>query len=224
MLADFETKQHEIEAKAFQKEAVFNKKMNYVYIVVSLFILLTLFYFVKSSKQKVKLLKYEQKSLIQQKEKQQLEKQNLELELDKKHREVLAHVMQINQQKETLTSVFDEVKTIISLRGPEEKDEYARQLMTEIKSKINLNDDWNQIKFHFEKIHPDFFTNLKNEFPMLSLNDLRLIAYTKLKLSPKEISRLMNTNVGSIQVARYRLKKKMNVPETESIVDYIIAR
>ena len=143
------------------------------------------------------------------------------MKLDEKHREILTHAIQINQQKEVLTSVQSEIINIIKLEEPEKIINSLKQLTSEVKTRIDLSDDWYQIKLHFEKVHPEFFQKLISEFPGLTVNELKLCAYTKLKFSNKEIGRLLNINSSSVQVSRYRLKKKINFPEEVNFDDFI---
>jgi len=218
---EFETRQKEMQVEQLQKEAGFHRKMNYVYLIVGFTILLALFFFIKNIRQKNKILHFEKEKLIQQKERERLEKQNLELKLDEKHREILTHAIQINQQKEVLTSVQEEISNIIQLGKPDIIIDSVKQLNAAIKSKLDLSDDWDQIKVHFEKVHPEFFIRIKDDYPDLTVNDLKLCAYSKLKFSNKEIGRLLNINTSSVQVSRYRLKRKMNLPEEINFDDFV---
>jgi len=239
---EFETRQKEMQVENLQKEAAFHRTMTYVYLIVGFLILTVLFFFIKDIRLKNKKLKIgkelaeqrlkneQEKSqivnerLLQQKEKEKLEKQRLEIVLDEKHREILTHAIQINQQKEVLTTVQSEIVGIIKLEDPLEIINSVKQLASEIKTKIDLSDDWQQIKLHFEKVHPEFFNRLKTDFSDLTINELKLCAYTKLKFSSKEISRLLNINPSSVQMSRYRLKKKMNIPEEVNFNDFITGR
>jgi hypothetical protein len=218
---EFETRQKEMQVGNLQKEAMFQRKMNFVYMVVVFSILLALFFFIQNIRQKNKILHFEKESLIQQKERERLEKQNLELQLDEKHREILTHVMQINQQKEVLTSVQSEINNIIKLEKPDRIMDSVKQLNADIKTRLDLSDDWDQIKLHFEKVHPEFFNRIKNDYPQLTVYDLKICSYAKLKFTNKEISRLLNINTSSVQVSRYRLKKKMNIAEEVNFDDFI---
>ena len=194
--------------------------MNKIYIIIGISVFLAFFYFIKNMRQKVKILQYERERLMQQREQEKLKKQALELELDLKHSEILNNVLQINQQKELFTSILTDVDKIIKSE-PEKIMGYVKLLTEGIKNKIDLSDDWEQIKLYFEKVHPGFFDNLKNDYPDLLLSDLKLITYTKLKFSNKEIGRLLDINPGSVQVCRYRLKKKMNIPEEVNFVNFM---
>jgi DNA-binding CsgD family transcriptional regulator len=119
-----------------------------------------------------------------------------------------------------ITSIQSEIGQIIELKVQTILSSLEK-LNTQIKTKLNLSDDWDQIKIHFEKVHPDFFTRIKEDYPDLTVNDLKLCAYSKLKFSNKEIGRLLNINASSVQVSRYRLKKKMNISEETNFEDFI---
>ena len=159
-----------------------------------------------------------------EKEKDALAKQKLELELHEKHREILTHSLQINQQKEVFSGINSKLVNILKLEDPLKIKQSVNLLNAEVKASVDLSDDWAQIKLHFEKVHPQFFITLKNEYPGLSNNELKLCAYVKLKFSNKEISRLLNVNSASIHVARFRLKKKMNLPEEISFDEFILTK
>ena len=85
-----------------------------------------------------------------------------------------------------------------------------------IKENLLFVTGWDQLKLHFERVHPCFFQDLENAFTNLTANEKRHCAYIKLNLSTKEIASLLNVSDKSVQMARYRMKKKMMIePETE---------
>jgi hypothetical protein len=166
----------------------------------------------------------EKEHLRQELESAELEQRALKLELDEKHRTLLTNSMQREQHQEFLTEVLNEITQIINNNDKKELRQSLDQLATQLKAKINQADDWDKIKLYFEKVHPDFFEKLKAEFPDLSINELKFCAYTKMNLNGKEISRLLNINPASVQVSRYRLKRKMNLPEDVNFTDYILQK
>ena len=91
--------------------------------------------------------------------------------VDEKHREILTSAIQINQQKEVLTSVRSELVNIVNTEDSYQIINSVKQLNADIKNRIDLNDDWVQIKLHFEKVHPEFFNHLKNDFPDLTMQE-----------------------------------------------------
>jgi DNA-binding CsgD family transcriptional regulator len=61
-------------------------------------------------------------------------------------------------------------------------------------------------------VHTNFLEDLKVAFPQLTANDLKLSAYLKMNLSTKEIAQLMKISPRGVEISRYRLRKKLQVP------------
>ena len=52
-------------------------------------------------------------------------------------------------------------------------------------------------------------------------NDLRLIALIKVNLSSKDIATLLGISPDSLRVSRYRLRKKLNLEQGESLTAFV---
>ena len=72
-------------------------------------------------------------------------------------------------------------------------------------------------------MHSDFLTELKEKHPAITPNELKLCAYLRMNLSTKEIAKLMNISVRGVEISRYRLRKKLQIPPEASLFDYFIA-
>lgn len=72
---------------------------------------------------------------------------------------------------------------------------------------LNTEDDWKMFLIKFEQKHPYFFKSLKEDYPILTNNDLRLCACLKLNMETKDIASLMNLSVRAVENNRYRLRK-----------------
>ena len=72
-------------------------------------------------------------------------------------------------------------------------------------------------------MHPGFFTKLKERYSELTENDLRLCAYLRIGLRTKEIATMLTVSPASINTARYRMRKKLNLAKDESLDDLIRA-
>jgi DNA-binding CsgD family transcriptional regulator len=81
---------------------------------------------------------------------------------------------------------------------------------------------WDEFEVHFINVHENFYENLNNNHPDLSQNEKRLAAFLKLNLSTKEISMITKQSIQSITVARTRLRKKLNLSNTDiNLVSYL---
>ena len=91
-----------------------------------------------------------------------------------------------------------------------------------INNNLNTTDDWKLFEEAFNNADKDFLKKIKSIHPSLTSNDLRLCAYLRLNLSSKEIAPLLNISPKSVEVKRYRLRKKMNLEHDVNLTNYIL--
>ncbi len=92
-----------------------------------------------------------------------------------------------------------------------------RFLMKEMSSK----EDWDRFLRSFERSFLNFFRGIKERYPHLSSNDLRLIALIKMDLSTQEIGDLLDISSEGVNKARYRLRKKMEVGQGFKLDEFV---
>lgn len=83
------------------------------------------------------------------------------------------------------------------------------------------NEDWDRFAARFDEINNDFLKNLKERYPVLTGNDLKLCAYLQLNMSSKEIAQLLNISLRGVEIGRYRLRKKLQLPTEKSITEFL---
>ncbi len=159
----------------------------------------------------------------------QRERDRLEMEEARMHQE-LQHVNKLlatstmnlvvkNEFIESIKGELNEVKT----KG--EKRETKRALdkiVREIDSALRLEEDWEQFEYHFEAVHGDFLTRLRADYPDLSPNDQKLCAFLRLNLSTKEIAQLLSISTRGVEVARYRLRKKLDLERGQNLSKFML--
>ena len=104
--------------------------------------------------------------------------------------------------------------------------DYRTKEFEKIISKIDFildhDDEWINLKKHFNVIHTEFLDELNQiTSPLLSESEIRHCVFMKLHMHTKEIARLMNIDPKSVQTSRYRLKKKMNLNENIDLKEYL---
>ena len=77
------------------------------------------------------------------------------------------------------------------------------------------------MKTDFNNTCNGFFDRLIEKHPKLTNSDLRLCAYIRLNLSTKEIASLMNVSSSSVEMAKYRLRKKLELDESIALPYYL---
>ena len=87
------------------------------------------------------------------------------------------------------------------------------ETIDELRRSTNEN-TWDNFLIHFEKVHELFFSNLSLICDNLTLNDKRLSAFLRLKMTTKEIASITNVNIRSVEMARHRLRKKLGIHDS----------
>lgn len=150
----------------------------------------------------------------------ELQKEKLQSEISLKNRELTSSALATTQKNEILSEIEERVNELEQKSKIENKGDikYIKRL---IKENLNIEKDWEAFKLHFEGVHPDFYNRLKAAHPQLSQNDMKHCTYIKVNLSSKEIARLMNISPKSVQMSRYRLKKKFNLSPDDDLFEFI---
>lgn len=193
-----------------------------LYVIGGLFLLLIIHLIYRSyyRKQRENLLKQTQQDLELKKleNKQQLanfENEALLQDIESKNRELAISTMSLIKKNEFLGNIKEELKNINS-------DKTLNSVIKIIDKNINNNNDWELFEEAFNNADKDFLKKVKSKHPSLTSNDLRLCAYLRLNLSSKEIAPLLNISVRSVEVKRYRLRKKMDLEHDMGLTDYIL--
>lgn len=171
--------------------------------------------------QKLLELEIAQVRLEAEKEKINRDKLSLQEDLIFKSKELANYTMSLVKKKEVFSEISEELKELLQVI----KEDKPRQRLRKIVSKLNqhlISEKYMKVfEVNFEKVHQNFFKNLKNLNPELSQRELRICAFVKMNLSNKEISPLLNISVRGVETARYRLRKKLNLESEQNLVDFL---
>ncbi|PQA60771.1 hypothetical protein C5O19_14495 [Siphonobacter curvatus] len=136
------------------------------------------------------------------------EKQQREEELEQRSRELTSYTLQEVKYSRFLEEIRQQIQ--------QESLPDIRRIPAQITTYLHGEDKWSYFKDVFENVHPQFFERITGEFPSLSSNDLRLMALLKMNLSTKEIADILGISPQSVNTARYRLRKRLNLkPEDD---------
>lgn len=165
---------------------------------------------------------YERNTLENQQRIILLEKEQLESDVRFKSKE-LANMVITNIDK---NEVLAKVKTELARIQKEGTQKLSKKNYTQIIQLLNQNlsseADWNVFEVNFNNAYEGFFKKIKSSHPVLTPNDLRMCAYLRMNLSSKEIAPLLNISVRSVEVSRYRLRKKLEIEHDKNLIDYIL--
>jgi len=192
----------------------------YIVLIIALFTVLNWFYKRYYRKQQELALDrskrdMELKALENEKQIIQLNNANLKQDIDARNRELAVSTMNMVNKNKTLNTIKNALLKASKLADIEDIIEIVDQT-------IENQEDWNFFEKAFNHADKDFFTKVKQEHPSLTANDLKLCVYLRLNMSSKEIAPLLNISSRSVEIKRYRLRKKLDLSREINLNDYFI--
>lgn len=149
------------------------------------------------------------------------ERKNLRSELKDRGKE-LANITFNNARR---NSQLNDIKNLLmsgeALHRPSEVAKVSRDTVALINSYLEDESDWEKSEEYFNIIYDGLLEKLKKAHPELSKTDLKICVYVKLNLSTKEMADLMNISPRSVEMARYRLRKRLGLPAGEDIASLL---
>ncbi|WP_422107539.1 hypothetical protein [Winogradskyella sp.] len=120
-----------------------------------------------------------------------------------------------SQEQEALTKEMEMLRSDIDAQS-------TIPILQELaSSKILTSEDWQNFKYKFSLVYPDFFKNITEKgFRPTTIKE-RLLSFEKLKLDSKEIANILEISFESIMQSRYRLRKKWEIPKEISVLEFL---
>ena len=151
----------------------------------------------------------------------QVENQYLQNEVENKRRDLINYAMSIVEQKEYFEKVSESLRELSGEKRSELRDEKLKKLEIEIRQRMSFADKVEDFNIRIEKMHKDFMGRLAQLYPDLSSNETRLAVLIRLGISSKEIATLLNISPKSVEINRYRLRKKLGLDRKASLTQFI---
>ncbi|RCL67491.1 MAG: LuxR family transcriptional regulator [Cryomorphaceae bacterium] len=194
---------------------------NYALLLGVLFFIFNNYYVNFYRKKEEKMIRINQSQLeLKEIEKKQalmsIENEKLSQDIDGKNRELAISTMSMIKKNQFLSKIKSDLKEA-------ESSSKISSVIKVIDRHLNNQDDWKFFEEAFNNADKDFLKKVKNYHPSLTNNDLRLCAYLRLNLSSKDIAPLLNISLSSVEIKRYRLRKKMNLSRNEGLTEHLLS-
>ena len=149
-----------------------------------------------------------------------LEKEKLESEINHKSKEISSSALELANKNRILDELKNEILHLKTLNKNQASP--FNRLIKMIDNNLNQKDDWQLFETNFNHLNSSFYGQLHNEYPELTSKDLRFCAFLKINLTTKELAALLNMSVRSLELKRFRLRKKLNLKHEENLVDFLM--
>lgn len=165
---------------------------------------------------------FQHRALVSEKEIIKLRNDKLRAEKLHRDKELANQTMNVIHKNKLLIKISEELRLIKNSIDDASVGTKISILKNRI-SKETDNKKQNQIfETYFDEVHEDFFKRLKEKYPQLTPNDLRLCAYIKMNISTKEIATLLSISDRGVEISRYRLRKKINLSREINLSTFLV--
>lgn len=169
--------------------------------------------------------KQEELAAVEHQKKQallQMEEEKMKSELRHLNNLLAASTMNLVVKNDYIETIKGKLKEVNRKGSNRETSQALELIVREIDTTLRLQEDWEQFEYHFDQVHGDFLSRLRDEFTDLSPNEQKLCAFLRLNLNTKDIANLMGISQRGVEVARYRLRRKLGLDGGQNLSKFIL--
>ena len=155
-----------------------------------------------------------------------LKNQKLQYELRHKSQDLASSTMNLIRKNEILLEInknLDKISDELSENAAEKPALIKRikRMQDEIRVNIEHDNNWKKFQENFDLVYENYLKRLGEQFPALTVSDKKLCAYLKMDLSSKDIAPLLNMSYRSVEMSRYRLRKKLDLDREVNLTEFL---
>lgn len=208
------------------KQKKTNDKLLVIILAVIIFFMLLIAWIIMNRQKRINtrnklLLEKDEQLLVAQEllvQKEKEEKKRLIQELDNKNRFLIDFALYIGMKNEFLLNLREQLKKLLNRQGASPE---IRDIIFQVNQNLRHNKEVVDLQKNVEKVNFEFIQKLMERFPGLNENEKHLVFLLRLKFTSKEIADIRAVSVKAVEISRYRLKKKMNLDDNDSLVAFI---
>lgn len=228
--ADKKIKENEALIKEISLKKTASDRLWIIMFTIALLLVMAILFLINRVQNKEKIRKanevlIQQKTFFYEKENQlqKQKEQEMSKTIDQKNRELTSYTLRIAKNNEFMTDLAEELKKLLLELKPKDRGhkEHVRQILNKLHHQNCTSTNWNEFRYFFEQVHPSFYEDLEKYFPDLTMKEKRLCAFLRLGLSSKEISAITFKEIRSVETARNRLRKKLNLTSEGNLTDFL---
>jgi len=208
----------------------------FIYIIVAIFVIFLLQIRIATKIRKNKYYELmEQRRLYLEKESKirqeqfELEQEIVKLKNEKlkakilfKDKELVTNSLQVVKKNKILNDIITKLKNIETETLEESIKVQFSKLNKSIVKEVNSDKSWKNLENHIKNVHYDFLKRLKEKYPTISPRELDLATYLLINMSTKEIAEFMNITPEGVELARYRLRKKLGLSRKDNLIGFLM--
>lgn len=210
----------EKETKATE-ESYRQKEIFYIGIAIFLLSIITIIVFLyKLQKTKAKVHLFDKEIAEICNKEFALREENLKKELEFKNKELTTNIIYLVKKNELIEEIINRL-IILKNQSKKENQKIINKIIFDLKQSQDV-DIWKEFEVRFNQVYNEFYDRLIKKHPDLTINEKRICAFLRLNMTSKEICTLTRQSYNSLNVARSRLRKKLNIQNEEiNLVNFL---
>lgn len=164
---------------------------------------------------------FQHEALIAEKEIIKLRNDKLRSKMVYRDKELANQTMGIIHKNKFLIKVNEDLNSIEDFIINDTAKSRIYNLKKRIKREIDIKQQNKIFETYFDEVHEEFFKKLKEKFPVLTPNDLRICAFIKMNLTTQEIATILNISYRGAEISRYRLRKKLELDRSTNLSSFL---
>jgi len=158
-----------------------------------------------------------------EKEIEKLKNDKLQIKILAKDKELVNNSLQVVKKNKILNGIIHKLKEI-DIEALDDSTKFqVSKLNKSIVKEVNTDKSWKDLEKHIKNVHFEFLKRLKEKYPTISPRELDLSTYLLMNMSTKEIAEIMNISTGGVELARYRLRKKLGLNKKENLIGFLMS-
>ncbi|KAF2512572.1 helix-turn-helix and ligand-binding sensor domain-containing protein [Flavobacterium foetidum] len=158
-----------------------------------------------------------------EKEIEKLKNDKLQIKILAKDKELVNNSLQVVKKNKILNGIIHKLKEIDVDALDDSTKFQVSKLNKSIVKEVNTDKSWKDLEKHIKNVHFEFLKRLKEKYPTISPRELDLSTYLLMNMSTKEIAEIMNISTGGVELARYRLRKKLGLNKKENLIGFLMS-
>ncbi len=157
-----------------------------------------------------------------EKEIERLRRDKLQTKLLSKDKELVNNSLQIINKNKILNEIIKKLKDFDTKSLNENNKQKINKLQHRITKELNTDKNFSSLENHIKSVHFEFLKRLKEKHPDVTPRELDLSIYLLLNMSTKEIAEIMNISTKGVELARYRLRKKLKLKRKQGLTGFMM--
>lgn len=152
----------------------------------------------------------------------ELKNEKLTAEVRHKNNELATSTMHMIHKNEFIADIKSRISNVVKKENNKDVKATLNRIIKDIDQNINHDKDWENFHYHFDRVHGDFMKRVTAQYPELTAQEIKLCAFLRLNLSTKEIAQLLHISVRGVEIARYRLRKKLDLNRDVNLTKFVL--